>query len=334
MKSAFGKNKDGHQVSLYTVENDSLIMKVMDYGATLVSLIDKKTGIDVTAGFDCAEDYMKQSSYIGASIGRTANRIARGIFQLDGKEYHLFVNNSSNCNHGGRDGFDKKMYEAAEEGNSVVFHRVSPDMEEGYPGNLDLTITYTLLENGVSLKTSADSDKDTLFAYTNHSYFNLDGSDDSMGHQVKINANQYRLSDANGLTLDEARDVTDTPFDFTDFKTLGRDIDTDNQQLKFANGYDHNFIIKGTGMRKMAVCRGKKLELTVMSDYPCMHLYTGNWLDDIRGKNGMYIHPRSHTAFEAEYCPNAVNYSDIKDQPIVHKGEIQDHEIRYLLKNL
>ena len=331
MKEFFGKDRKGNDVTLYTVENDHLIMKVMDYGATLVSFISKDTGIDVVEGFDNMEGYLGQTTYMGASIGRTANRIEKGIFTLDGREYHIPVNNNGNANHGGLEGFDKKMYETEEKAHSIIFRRVSPDGEEGYPGNLDVTITYTLLEDGISIVSEGKSDADTLFAYTNHSYFNLDGSEDAMHHEVRIPADTYGLSDENGLTLDQFVPVENTPFDFREFKEPEQDIHEENEQLKFGNGYDHHYPISGTGLRTMAECRGKKLELTMRSDFPGFHFYTANWLEGKTGKYGHVYSPRSAVCFEAEYCPNAINYPD-REQPVVHAGKILRHEIRYLLK--
>lgn len=332
MKSEFGKLKDGRQVYLYTLENDHTIMKVMDYGATLVSFINKDTGIDVVEGFESVEGYLDQTSYIGASIGRTANRIEKGKFTLNGKEYTLPINNNGNCNHGGLEGFDKKIWAAYEESDKVTFRYTSKDGEEGYPGNLYVKVTYQLLEDGISIQSEGTSDQDTLFAYTNHSYFNLEESEDAMNHEVKINADTYGLSDANGLTLDDLQPVEGTPFDFREFKQLSKDINEDNEQLKFGKGYDHHFAIKGEGMREMARCKAGKLEMLCESDFPGMHLYSANWLENKTGKKGHHYPERSAVCFEAEYMPNAINYDDVKEKPIVKANTTLKHEIRYTLK--
>lgn len=329
MKSFFGHNKEDKEVYLYTLENNHFIMKVTNYGATLVSLIHKDTGIDTVEGFDSCEAYCDQDTYIGASIGRTANRIEKGIFTLNENEYHVPVNNNGNCNHGGIDGFDKKLWDAEEKENEVRFTYTSIDGEEGYPGTLHVMVIYRLLDDGISILSSGNAEEDTLFAYTNHSYFNLDGSEDAMCHEVKIMADHYGLSDANGLTVDCFEPVTGTPFDFRSFKPLKKDIAKENEQLKFGNGYDHFYPVSGNGMRDMAICRGEKLEMKMASDFPGFHLYTANWLS---GKKGKYDHcygARSAVCFEAEYCPNAVNYDDVADKPIVRKGETLTHEIRY-----
>lgn len=332
MQENFGKLKDGREVTLYTIENEHIIMKVMNYGATLVSLIQKDTGIDVVEGFDSVEGYLDQTSYIGASIGRTANRIEKGKFHLNGKEYTIPINNNGNCNHGGIEGFDKKVWHAVEENDQITFRYTSVDGEEGYPGNLFVKVTYRLLEDGLSISTEAASDADTLFAYTNHSYFNLDESEDAMNHEAMVHAQKYGLSDENGLTLNQFEDVENTPFDFRTFKTLNTDINEDNEQLKYGKGYDHHYVIEGEGFREMAVVKGKELELHAYSDYPGMHLYSANWLENKVGKKGHKYPERSAVCLEAEYMPNAINYPNIEPKPIVHASEVQKHEIQYRLK--
>lgn len=332
MKTDFGKLNDGRRVTLYTKENAKILMKVMDYGAALVSFVYKPTGTDIVEGFEDVQGYVDQTSYIGASIGRTANRIEKGKFTLNGKEYTVPINNNGNCNHGGIEGFDKKIWEAEEKEDAVTFSYTSADGEEGYPGTLHVKVTYQLLEDGIAIISEGKADDDTLFAYTNHSYFNLDESEDAMDHEVKVYAEKYGLSDANGLTLDQLVPVEGTPFDFREFKALSRDINEDNEQLRFGKGYDHHYAILGTGMRRMAECRGKKLTLTASSDFPGMHLYSANWLENKTGKKGHKYPERSAVCFEAEYMPNAINYDDIKEKPAVKRGETLRHEIRYTVK--
>ena len=331
MKEFFGTYKES-EIYLFTLENEGFVAKVTNYGATLVSLIEKETGIDVVQGYDTLEEYMQQDFYTGASVGRTANRIGKGTFSLNGKTYHLPINNNGNCNHGGIEGFNRKAFAYKEEDNSVIFSYLSVDGEEGYPGNLKVNITYTLCEDGLLITAEGTSDQDTLFAYTNHAYFNLDASDNALNHEVKIYADQYGLSDANGMTQDRLENVEGTPFDFRQFKTPAQDIEAENEQLTFGNGYDHFFLIKGEGMRDMAVCLGQKLQLTVSSDLPGMHLYSSNYLDGIQGKKGVSYPKRSALCFEAEYMPNAINYTDIKEKPIVKANETLTCHIKYALK--
>lgn len=334
MKTNFGRAKDGREVFLYTIENENIIVKVCDYGAILVSLIDKKTGIDVAEGFDSVEGYIEnQGAHIGASIGRTANRIEGGQFTLNGKTYHLPINNNGNTLHGGINGFDTKIWSVLEEPEQLTLRYTSPDGEEGYPGNLYVKVIYRLLDHGVAVINEAAADADTVFAYTNHSYFNCDESGDAMHHVVTIPADCYAPTDTNGLTLDELLPVEGTPFDFRHAKEVGRDINADHPQIKAGSGYDHYFDIEGTGMREMAEMKGERLTLTMSSDFPGFHMYTSNFLEGQKGKYGVIYNRRSAVCLEAEYLPNGINYDDVKDKPIVHAGETLHHEIQFTLKN-
>lgn len=330
MKQSFGRDRQGRQASLYTLENNSVIMKTTDHGATLVSLTDKKTGIDVVHGFSSCEEYENQDFYIGATIGRTANRIEKGIFHLNGKEYHIPVNNNGNANHGGINGFNRRMFTAEEGTDYTAFVYESPDGEEGYPGRMTLIVTYRLLSEGIAIHYHASSDADTLFAPTCHSYFNLDESEDAMNHRIRIHSDRYGLSDANGLTLDEIVPVEGTPFDFRSFKPAGQDINKPDEQLKYGAGYDHFYPVEGSSIRLMAEAEGKKLHLSMYSDLPGMHFYTSNWLDGIKGKKGHSYKRRSAVCFEAEFMPNAVNYPE-RQQPVLYKGRPADYEIQYLI---
>lgn len=335
MKTKFGRTKDNKDTFLYTLENEKTIMKVSDYGATLVSLIDKETGIDVVEGFSSCEDYIANAeTNIGASIGRTANRIEKGKFKLNGKTYQIPVNNNGNSLHGGIAGFNTKVFAAVEEENQVTFRYTSCDGEEGYPGNLYVKIIYRLLEHGVSIVSEGTSDQDTLFAYTNHSYFNCDQSDDVTHHLLTIYGNQYAPVDENGLTLDKILPVHGTPFDFTSPKEIAEGITMIHPQITAGNGYDHFFAIAGNGLRKMATLQGKKLSLTMSSDFPGFHLYTSNYLHGQMGKQGKPYSARSAACLEAEYMPNGINYADVKEKPIVHSGETMHHEIQFTLENI
>ncbi len=331
MKESFGKAGE-RAVSLYTAENEKFLIKVTDFGARLVTLIDKATGIDVVQGFDDVSGYIEnRGSYMGASVGRTANRIEKGEFTLNGKTYHLPINNNGNCNHGGIDGFDFKVWDAEETDHSVRLTYLSRDGEEGYPGDLLVTVVYELTEEGVRINVCGKASEDTLFAYTNHSFFNLDGSDTCYDHEVKVFSDRFALSDANGLALNQFADVKGTPFDFTEFKKLGKDIREDNEQLHFARGYDHFYPVDGEGLRTMAVCRGKKLELTMRSDLPGVHLYTSNWLGGEVGKYNRSYTAQSAVCFEGEYMPNAINYEGAK-KPVVKAGEALSCVICYNLR--
>ena len=328
MKRSFGKCGE-RDVFLYTLENERIRFSVSDYGATLVSLEYLPLNTDVTEGYECVEDYISHDTYLGASIGRTANRIGKGTFTLNGKEYHIPINNNGNSNHGGICGFDKKIFDTQVKEDQIIFTYVSADNEEGYPGTLHVSITYKLLENGISIISSGTAEEDTLFAYTNHSYFNLDESEDAIGHELQICSDRYALLDQTCLTLHQFEHVKGTPFDFTSFKQIGKDISADDIQLTYGAGYDHHYPVPGKGMRTMAVLKGKQIEMIFSSDFPGFHLYTANWLTGAKGKKGHVYPRRSAVCLEAEYMPDAINMPDDIDKPIVRKGETLTHEIRY-----
>lgn len=330
MKQHFGE-LNRKEVFLYTIENENIRMAVTDYGATLVSFVHKHSDTDVVLGFDNLDGYLDQTSYIGASIGRTANRIEKGTFTLNGKTYHLPINNNGNCNHGGITGFDKVIWKAEEGNDFVSFTYTSKDGEEGYPGNLLVKVTYQLLDNGIEIKAEGTPDADTLFAYTNHSYFNLDGSGSALDHEVKIFSDHYALSDQNGLAVNEIVPVEGTPFDFVEFHTPRERIGKADLQLKYGNGYDHYYPMNGEGMRQFAVCKGKSLEMDVYSDQPGMHFYSANYLEGKTGKYNKIYDPRTALCFECAYMPNAINYDGVK-QPLVKAGETSVQTICYMIK--
>ena len=333
MKKSFGKY-EGTEVFLYTIENDRIRFSVTDYGATLVSFIYKPLGRDIVEGYESVEDYISHDTYLGASIGRTANRIEKGIFTLNGKTYHIPVNNNGNANHGGIHGFNSRIFDTEVTDNAVIFRYVSPDGEEGYPGTLHVTIEYRLREDGLAIISKGKADADTLFAYTSHSYFNLDESENAMNHILQIPSDFYCPIDENGLTLDRVAGVENTPFDFRTAHKAGERIEEKDIQLEYGNGYDHHYPIPGNGMRTMAALRGRDLSLRMSSDFPGFHLYTANWLNGAKGKNGHVYPARSAICLEAEYCPNAINYPDMKDKPIVRSGDTLVHEIRYELEKV
>ena len=325
MKQTFGRE----DVYLFTKENENLIMKVCTYGARLVALIDKKTGIDIVQGFDSVQGYEEDTCYIGAFIGRTANRIANGRFELNGKTYQLAINNNGNTNHGGLKGFDRINCKGSEDADSVIFEGFSRDGDENYPGNLRFTVTYTLEEHSVLMTICAESDADTLFAPTSHAYFNLDGSEDAMHHEVQIHAGCYAHCDAAGLALPVFEDVDGTPFDFRRFKEAGKDINAENEQLKFGKGYDHYYLIESRGMRPFASLKTEKLRLDLSSDMPGMHFYTANWQDGHIGKNGVCHKERSSIALEPSYMPNAWNYAEVSEKPLLKAGTEAVYHIRW-----
>ena len=332
MKEVFGKTDEGKNICLWTVENDSLIMKVTNFGAALVSFIDKKTGIDVVKGYKTGEEYVHGTAYLGASVGRTANRIRGGRFTLDGKEYTLPLNNGSNCLHGGVKGFSYVLWDTEVSPSAVTFTLRSEDGEEGYPGTMTASVTYALDGNGITITAEAESDARTLFAFTNHTYFNADNSTSVLKQQLCLRTDYYSPQDENNVTLCENVPVEGTPFDFRTPHMIGDRIDEQDPQLLVARGYDHWYPIGGSGMREMAVLSGSKLDVIVSSDLPGIHVYTSNWFTDETGKYGETLVPRSAVALEASFRPNAVNYPEEEKKPILEPHENYACHIRFRIR--
>ena len=331
----FGKLHDGADAHLYSIENDRIRLDVTDYGAGVVALVVKDAGIDVVQGFDSVDGYISQVPYMGASIGRVCNRIAKGTFRLNGTVYHTPVNNGPNTLHGGLSGFNAKLWTFTERPDGLQFDYRSADGEEGFPGSLDVKVTYELLEDGIAFTYSGSSDQDTLFAMTNHMFFNLDGprSLSALHHKVAIPASRYGHVDKDGLAIGEFRDVQGTPFDFRSGMELGLHISEDQEDLKLGSGYDHHFCVDGEGFRRMVSCEGSRIAMEIRSDLPGFQMYSANFLDGTYagGKEGGRFPLRSAVCFETQYAPNAINY-DGQQKPILKKGVVETHRTEYLFK--
>ena len=255
----FGTTRDGVPVYRFCIENASgASVSVMNYGCTILSIwVPGRNGTltDVCLGYRTLAEYEQNNGYLGAVVGRHGNRIEKGIFQLNGTEYHLAVNDGPNHLHGGICGFDKRVWDASIEGQSVMFHRLSPDGEEGYPGNLDVRVTYTFTDdNRLLLQYRAETDADTVVNLPNHCYFNLSGEGKGTirNHILRIPAGSFTENDADCLPTGTVLSVEGTPFDFRESKEIGRDMDVDCPQLRNGKGYDHNFILDGGDGEKVA----------------------------------------------------------------------------------
>jgi aldose 1-epimerase len=322
-KMDFGKTPDGTPVELYVLTNaNGLKAKVMTYGATLTELDvpdrDGQLG-DVVLGFDDLEGYLKGHPFFGSTVGRVANRIAKGKFTLDGKEYKLAVNNGPNSLHGGRKGFDKVVWKAEPvqkpDAAAVKFSFHSRDGEEGYPGNLDATVTYTLTnDNELRLDYTATTDKATPVNLTNHTYFNLAGIKDGnmLGHELMLEADKYTPTDDTLIPTGEIKPVRDTPLDFTTPHTIGSRI----ARLKGdPGGYDHNFVLGGGGKKLALAARVREPKTgRVMEMYttePGVQFYTGNFLDGkLKGKGGVVYAKHQAFCLEAQHFPDSVNHAN------------------------
>jgi len=338
----FGKTKDGTPVQLYTLRNGKgAEAKICNYGGIVVSFkVPDRNGHlgDVVLGYDKLEDYVKLTPYFGCLVGRYGNRIAKGKFTLDGKEYSLATNNYPNALHGGIKGFDKVVWEAkmmgTPEGSGLELHYVSKDGEEGYPGNLSVTAVYTLTDdNGLRLEYTATTDKDTVVNLTQHSYFNLAGKGDILNEEVMIPADKFTPVDSTLIPTGELRPVEGTPFDFRKPTAIGARIHQIDEQLKFGNGYDHNWVINkpmgklGLMARVYDPASGRVLE--VLSTEPALQFYTGNFLDgSIKGKGGWVYQFRDAFCMEPQHYPDSPNHPDFPST-VLKPGETYKNTIIY-----
>jgi aldose 1-epimerase len=323
-KASWGKAPSGEAVDLYTLKNAQLTVQVMTYGAHVVSIeapdrFGKKA--DVVLDFDSIDGYTseKNTTYNGAIVGRYGNRIAKGMFKLDGKEYQIPLNNGANALHGGPVGFDKKVWQAHEITNGVELTMVSPDGDMGFPGELTVHVRYTLENSSLRIAYSATTTKPTVINLTNHSYFNLAGNGQGtiLGEKLTIKADRYTPVDAGLIPTGELAVVAGTPFDFTKATVIGERIDQANEQLTLAGGYDHNFVLNGPvgkdGLREAAVAMDtlSGRTLTVLTTEPGVQFYSGNFLDGtLTGRFGAKYVKHSGFCLETQHFPDAPNHPD------------------------
>lgn len=322
-KESFEKEVDGRKVSLFMLENNNGIkVYITNFGARIVALYTPDRNgqsADIVLGFDNIDDYIDERMYLGCIVGRYANRINKGKFSIDGKEYTLYLNDGNNTLHGGNKGFDKKVWEAKQEGNSLVMTYLSPDGEEGYPGNLSVKKTYTLTDNNeLKMEYEATTDRPTIINLSNHSYFNLKGEGDTtiLDHYLMANAGYITPVNSELIPTGEIVPVAGTPFDFTNGKKIGKDIDAADEQLAFGKGYDHNWIInKDTaGALTLAVKLWEETTGRVLEIYttePAFQFYSGNFMDgSVKGKSGKPYYKRSALAIEPQHYPDSPNHPD------------------------
>ncbi len=332
----FGEVPNGPALTIYTLTNaNGMEVRTIPYGAIIVSIrVPDKAGKfdDVVLGFDRIDGYTGTHPYFGAVVGRYGNRIAKATFTLDGQTYALAANNGPNSLHGGMKGFDKKLWTAElfdRDGNvGVVYSVVSPDGDEGYPGNLKVQVTYTLTtSNELSVEYEATADKATPINLTQHSYFNLagEGRGDILGHRLTIDANRYTPVDATLIPTGDYADVENAPFDFRKPTPIGARIDADHEQLRLGGGYDHNWVLNRD---RDGLLHAARLEeptsgrtLDVSTTEPGIQFYAGNFLDGtIKGKSGHVYARRSGLCLETQHFPDSPNRSSFPST-ILRPGE-------------
>ena len=322
--TAFQQTIDDKKTDLYVLKNSNgMQAAITNYGGRLVSLsVPDKDGklIDVVIGFDSVQQYQNSTEpYFGATIGRYGNRIAKGKFTLDGKQYTLATNNGPNTLHGGKKGFQYVVWDAKQTGDSILeLTYLSKDMEEGYPGNLQVKVTYTVTYNNeLKIDYEATTDKKTVVNLTNHAFFNLNGQGSGTinNHVLMINADSFTPVDSTLIPTGKTELVANTPFDFRKPTMIGKNVDANDVQIKNGKGYDHNFVLnanKGTGLNTAAIITGDKtgIEMTVQTQEPGLQFYGGNFM---QSKNKMKHGGMDD--FRTAFCLETQHFPDSPNQP-------------------
>lgn len=325
----FGSTQEGEAATRFTLTNGAgASVSILDYGCTIHSIrVPDAQGEprEVCLGFGTIEEYERNSGHFGAVIGRFANRIAGARFTLGGKEYVLAQNSGENHIHGGERGFDRFVWDCETDGGRLIFSRVSPDGEEGYPGTLAVRVAYSFSDEGaLCIEYQAQCDQATPLNLTNHAYFNLEGEDAASvrDHILCLRADAFTPADKAGIPTGEIRPVDATPFDFRMAKPIGQDIGNPDPLLLQARGYDHNFIPNGTGLREIAWAwaPGSKIRMRVRSDLPGVQLYTANGLSGQVSRGGKPFEPHGAFCLETQFYPDSVHQPQFPS-PILEEQE-------------
>lgn len=343
----FGTSPDGRKVELFTLKNSKgMEARIMTWGGTIVSLMvpdGKGHSGDVVLGYDNLDEYLHNTAYFGALIGRYANRIGGAQFTLDGKTYHLYVNDGKNSLHGGKRGFDKRDWDVVNaDDHSLELRYVSKDGEEGYPGTLTTTVRYTVTpDNELRIDYTATTDKHTLLNLTNHSYFNLAGAGSGpiLDEDIEINADHFTPVDSGLIPTGEIRSVAGTPLDFRKPMKIGARINSDDEQMKLGKGYDHNFVLNKAHDNEMTLAArvhdpksGRVME--VRTTQPGVQFYTGNFLKGpMKGKNGQVYDYRGALCLETDHYPDSPHHpnfprTDLKPGETFHQTTVYKFSTR------
>lgn len=338
MKKSFGLLPNGQQTFLYNISGGGITATVSDFGATLVNVFvpDADGNVaDVALGYDDAAGYLNGTSFLGAIVGRSANRIKGSTFSLDGRDYVLTPNENANNLHSGPEFYHTRMWTVtACSDTSVSFHLDSPNGDQGFPGNASIDVTYTMDEKGgLHITYDATCDRDTVFNLTNHSYFNLAGeqcTNTAMDQLLMLPARVFAVADAESVPTGEMRSVEGTPMDFRTPKAIGRDINEDYEPLNLQGGYDHNFEVFCNPCAVLSdPISGRTM--AVYTDLPGIQFYAGNFLQET-GKGGVTYGKRSGIALETQFYPDSIHHPEWK-QPITKAGEKYHTETIYRFSN-
>jgi aldose 1-epimerase len=319
IKDKFDKIIDGKQIQLFTLTNRKGIkVQITNYGARIISINtpDKKEDFkDIVLGYDTIDEYILDDKYFGATVGRFANRIENGKLSIDGKVYQLAQNTGQNHLHGGNKGFSYSVWDVISiDKQKLELKYLSKDGEENYPGNLEISVVFKLTnKNKLKITYKAVTDKTTVVNLTQHSYFNLSGDANTsiLNHSVLINADQFTPITKDLIPTGEIRNVENTPMDFRSFKTIGKDINSKDEQLKYGSGYDHNWVLKSNNKELVLAAAvheptsGRYME--VLTNQPGLQFYTGNFLNGTKGKNNIIYNNRSAFCFETQHFPDSPN---------------------------
>lgn len=320
-KTPFGTTKAGEAVEKITLTSGKLSAEIITYGATLVSLtVPDKAGnpVDVVLGYRSVAGYEENGGYLGATVGRYANRIAGASFRIDGVTYLLDANEGTKQLHGGSKGYSAQIFSVKElSENAVTLTYTEPDGTNGYPGTAEIAVTYTLSENGLQIAYNATCDKATYINLTNHSYFNLNGGGTAMNHTLWLSAGSFTPVDEVSIPTAYETPVAGTPFDFTTEKVIGRDIEADCQQLRNTGGYDHNFVL-GCAVEPRVVARltGDRsgIVMETLTDLPGVQLYAANFLEtNSETKTGKPYGKREAVCLETQIAPDSPNHPEWAD---------------------
>lgn len=328
MATFFGSLPNGQQASLYTIENDGIRAVFTDLGATLVSLYIQDT--DVVLGYDSAESYYKNPGMMGTIVGRNANRIKNAQFKLGDTTYQLPKTTGPNNIHSGPDRYNLRIWNvAAHSDNAIQFQLFSPDGDQGFPGNMDIRVTYAIEDQALCIRYDMLSDQDTVCNFTNHSYFNLYGhhrTDCAILHILQIHANEVSATDKNNLPTGQMRPVDQSPLDFRQPAPLSRGLAPLHSSLSQQKGYDHNYALLQNQAATL-FCPESGLTMTVYTDCPGLQLYTANFLN-VTGKDGIPYGSHSAVCLETQYFPDSVNHPHWK-QPFIKANVPFLSETRY-----
>lgn len=330
-KNEFGFDKEGNRIYEFKIENkNGHYIKVLSYGATLKSIVvsDKnKNLVDVCLGYNTVKEYEENDGYFGAIVGRHANRIKSGKFELNNKTYTLDTNDRGNHLHGGSKGFDKYTWDYEIDKEKLIFKRESKHLEEGYPGNLQIKVEYEFNDDDeLIINYEANSDEDTIVNLTNHGYFNLNGENSGsiLNHTLMLACSNYTENDEACLPTGKILSVENSPFDFRKAKRIGENIDDNHTQLKYGLGYDHNYILDSKeDLKYVGYLYGdkSKIKMDIHTTCPAVQFYSGNVLTNRKGKNNVNYSERSGLCLETQYYPNSLEHKHFPSI-ILKKGDL------------